>query len=95
LAYYYITGLSSIWPACNWAVGTFAIASIVAHELCQRRRVKEIDGMKQAVELMRELKVQKQKEKEQKKAVEEAARLAKAEEQKRKSWTNLSNYKFW
>jgi cytochrome c oxidase assembly protein subunit 20 len=51
--------------------------------------------MKQAVELMRELKVQKQKEKEQKKAAEEAARLAKAEEQKRRSWTNLSNYKFW
>jgi len=88
-------GLSSIWPACNWAVGTFAIASIVAHELCQRRRVKEINGMKQAVELMQELKIQKQKEKEQKKAAEEAARLAEAEVQKRKNWTNLSNYKFW
>lgn len=76
-------------------MGTFAIASIVAHELCQRRRVKEIDGMKQAVELMQELKFQKQKEKEQKKAAEEAARLAEAEVQKRKNWTNLSNYKFW
>jgi cytochrome c oxidase assembly protein subunit 20 len=51
--------------------------------------------MKQAVELMQELKIQKQKEKEQKKAAEEAARLAEAEVQKRKNWTNLSNYKFW
>lgn len=76
-------------------MGTFAIASIAAHEICQRRRVKEIDGMKQAVELMRELKVKKQKEKEHKKAADEAARQAEEEERRRKSWTNLSNYKFW
>jgi cytochrome c oxidase assembly protein subunit 20 len=49
--------------------------------------------MKQAVELMKELKIKKQQEKEQK-AAEVAARLAE-EERKRKSWTNLSNYKFW
>lgn len=48
--------------------------------------------MKQAVELMQQLKVKKQREKEQK--LEEAARLAE-EEKRRKSWTNLSNYKFW
>lgn len=63
------------------------------HEFCQRRRVQELDGMKQAVELMRELKLKKQQEKEKKKA-EEAARAAE-EERKRKSWFNLSNYKFW
>jgi cytochrome c oxidase assembly protein subunit 20 len=49
--------------------------------------------MKQAVELMKELKLKKQREKE-KQMAEEAARLAE-EEKKRKSWMNLSNYKFW
>jgi cytochrome c oxidase assembly protein subunit 20 len=58
--------------------------------------VEEIDGMKQAVELMQELKVKKQKAREQMKASQEAARLAEEEEERRrKSWTNLSNYKFW
>lgn len=47
--------------------------------------------MKQAVDLMKEVKLKKQQEKEQ--AVE-AARLAE-EEKKRKSWSNLSSYKFW
>ncbi|KAE8153941.1 hypothetical protein BDV25DRAFT_5236 [Aspergillus avenaceus] len=87
-----VGGLRSMWTACNWAVGAFALTSLAAHEFCQRRRVQELDGMKQAVELMKELKVKKQREKEQK--VEEAARLAE-EEKKRKSWTNMSNYKFW
>lgn len=80
-------------PACNWAVGTFALASLISHEFCQRQRVKELDGMKQAVELMRELKIKKQKDEERMKLAKEAARLE--EEKKRKSWTNLSNYKFW
>jgi cytochrome c oxidase assembly protein subunit 20 len=48
--------------------------------------------MKQAVELMKELKIKKQREKEQQ--VADAARLAE-EERKRQSWTNLANYKFW
>ena len=48
--------------------------------------------MKQAVELMKELKEKKQRDKE--KAIEETARRAE-EERKKKSWTNLSNYKFW
>ncbi|KAL3496937.1 hypothetical protein BJX62DRAFT_65535 [Aspergillus germanicus] len=85
-------GLRSIWTACNWAVGAFAITSLAAHEFCQRRRIQELDGMKQAVEMMKELKLKKQREKEQ--AAAEAARLAE-EERKRKSWTNLANYKFW
>ncbi|PYH41907.1 COX20 family protein [Aspergillus saccharolyticus JOP 1030-1] len=85
-------GLPKIWTACNWAVGAFAITSLAAHEFCQRRRVQELDGMKQAVELMKELKLKKQREKEQKE--KEIARLAE-EERQRKSWTNLANYKFW
>ncbi|KAL4739497.1 hypothetical protein BDV11DRAFT_116843 [Aspergillus similis] len=85
-------GMRSLWSACNWAVGVFAITSLAAHEFCQRRRIQELDGMKQAVEMMKELKLKKQREKEEKAA--EAARLAE-EERKRKSWTNLANYKFW
>ncbi|KAL4921855.1 hypothetical protein BDW62DRAFT_197558 [Aspergillus aurantiobrunneus] len=85
-------GMRSIWSACNWAVGVFAITSLAAHEFCQRRRIQELDGMKQAVELMTQLKHKKQREKEQKAA--EAARLAE-EERKGRSWTNLANYKFW
>jgi cytochrome c oxidase assembly protein subunit 20 len=76
------------------AVASFAIASFATHEFCQRRRVKELNGMKEAVELMRDLKVKKQQEREQaKKAHEEAVRLE--EERRKKSWLNLSNYKFW
>ncbi|KAL2860763.1 COX20 family protein [Aspergillus lucknowensis] len=85
-------GLRSIWTACNWAVGAFAVTSLAAHEFCQRRRIQELDGMKQAVEMMKELKMKRQREKEQQAA--EAARLAE-EERKRKSWTHLPNYKFW
>ncbi|KAI9929219.1 hypothetical protein MW887_001627 [Aspergillus wentii] len=87
-----VRGLRSMWTACNWAVGAFALTSLAAHEFCQRRRIQELDGMKQAVELMQQLKVKKQQEKEKK--IEEAARAAE-EEKKQKSWSNPSNYKFW
>lgn len=86
----------AIWPACNWAVGAFAVTSIAAYEFCQRRRVNEIEGMKQAVELMQELKMKKKREDEQLKISQEAARrVAEEEERRRKSWTNFSRYKFW
>jgi cytochrome c oxidase assembly protein subunit 20 len=81
--------------ACNWAVGSFALASIAAHEFCRRRRAKELSGIKEAVDLMNDLKIKKKKERElASKAQEEAARAAE-EERQRKSWTNLANYKFW
>lgn len=48
--------------------------------------------MKQAVELMKELKDKKARDKE--KAAEAACQLAE-EQRRKKSWTNLSNYKFW
>ena len=48
--------------------------------------------MKQAVDLMKELKEKKQRDKD--RAAGEAAKRAE-EERRRKSWTNLSNYKFW
>lgn len=84
-------GLPSLWSAGNWAVGVFAITSLAAYEFCRRRRIEELDGMKQAVELMQALKFKKQQEKE--KVAEEAMRARVAEE--KKSWTKISNYKFW
>lgn len=69
----------------------FALASLISHEFCQNRRIKELDGMKQAVELMRELKVKKQRDEERMRLAKEAVQ----EEKKRRSWTNISNYKFW
>lgn len=81
-----------MWPGCNWAVGAFAIASIASYEFCQRRRVNEMKGMQEAMALMAELKVKKQKEKDQLKAAREAEE---EEIRRQKSWTNLSNYKFW
>ncbi|KAJ5608948.1 hypothetical protein N7528_009515 [Penicillium herquei] len=85
-------GMRSLWSAGNWAVGVFAITSLGAYEFCRRQRNEELHGMKQAVELMKELKDKKQRDKE--KAMEEAAKRAEEERQK-KSWTNPSNYKFW
>ncbi|KAJ5751629.1 hypothetical protein N7520_008546 [Penicillium odoratum] len=85
-------GMRSLWSAGNWAVGAFAITSLAAYEFCRRQRIEEMHGMKQAVELMKELKDKKQRDKE--KAMEAAAQRAEEERQK-KSWTNPSNYKFW
>ncbi|KAJ5439458.1 uncharacterized protein N7458_010456 [Penicillium daleae] len=85
-------GMRSLWSAGNWAVGVFAVTSLGAYEFCRRRRIQELHGMKEAVELMKELKEKKQRDKE--RAAEEAARRAE-EEKRKKSWTNLSNYKFW
>ncbi|KAK2878135.1 hypothetical protein FQN49_001110 [Arthroderma sp. PD_2] len=88
-------GLGSLWTASNWAVGSFAIVSLAAHEYCQRQRAIEREGMKEAAELMRELKLRKQKEKDAARKVHEEEVARKAEEARRRSWTNLSNYKFW
>ncbi|DAA75034.1 TPA_exp: Cytochrome c oxidase protein 20, mitochondrial [Trichophyton benhamiae CBS 112371] len=88
-------GLKSLWSASNWAVGSFALVSLAAHEYCQRQRAIEREGMKEAAELMRELKLKKQKEREAARKLHEEEEARKAEEARRKSWTNLSNYKFW
>lgn len=85
-------GIHSLKTIGNWAVGAFAVTTLAAFEFCRRRRILERAGMKEAVEMMQELKLKKQREKEM--AAEEAARLA-LEERKKKSWTNLSGYKFW
>ena len=89
------SGLRAVWPACSWAVYTCAATSLVSYELCRRRRLEEIDGMKQAVDMMREIQLKKQREKEQKTAGQQAAALHADEQKRRKSWTDLSSYKFW
>ncbi|KAJ5211830.1 uncharacterized protein N7498_003476 [Penicillium cinerascens] len=85
-------GMRSLWSAGNWAVGVFAVTSLAAYEFCRRQRIEELHGMKQAVDLMKQVKEKKQRDKD--RAAEEAAKRAE-EERRRKSWTNLSNYKFW
>ncbi|OJJ51409.1 hypothetical protein ASPZODRAFT_12235 [Penicilliopsis zonata CBS 506.65] len=89
-------GLRRLESACNWAVGSGLATATTSYYFCQRRRQQELSGMKEAVDLMRDIKLKRQREKDQKKAEEEAAaaRLAE-EERRRKSWTNLANYKFW
>ncbi|EEQ30588.1 hypothetical protein McanMca71_000712 [Microsporum canis] len=88
-------GIRSLWSASNWAVGSFAIVSLAAHEYCQRQRAIEREGMKEAAELMRELKLRKQKERDAARKLQEEEEARKAEEARRRSWTNPSNYKFW
>jgi cytochrome c oxidase assembly protein subunit 20 len=71
------------------------MSSLAAYEFCRYRRIQELSGMAEALDLMNQLKAKKQGEKD--RAEEEAtlrARLAE-EERKKKSWTNPSNYKFW
>ncbi|KAJ6083410.1 hypothetical protein PENARI_c008G01836 [Penicillium arizonense] len=90
-----LKGRYYLWSAGNWAVGMFAISSLAAYEFCRYRRIQELSGMAEALDLMNQLKAKKQGEKD--RAEEEAtlrARLAE-EERKKKSWTNPSNYKFW
>ncbi|KAM5475937.1 hypothetical protein MauCBS54593_000619 [Microsporum audouinii] len=88
-------GIRSLWSASNWAVGSFAIVSLAVHEYCQRQRAIEREGMKEAAELMRELKLRKQKERDAARKLQEEEEARKAEEARRRSWTNPSNYKFW
>ena len=88
----HLLGMRAIWPACSWAVYTFAATSVISFELCQRRRREEMDGMKRALDMMREIQSRKQRDKDQKKASEA---VAAEEERKRKDWTNIANYKFW
>lgn len=38
--------------ACNWASGSFVGISLVAYQLCQRRRAIEKDGIRRAVEVL-------------------------------------------
>lgn len=81
--------------ACNWAVGTFCLASFGMHEFCQRRRVLEQNTMKMAAEIIERKKLEKAKKAEEarkarRKAKEEADRLKEEEEQrKNKGW------KYW
>ncbi|KAJ5888487.1 hypothetical protein N7495_008528 [Penicillium taxi] len=74
--------------AANWAVVAGVIAAAATFELCQKHRRDELNGMKEAVELMKALKDKKQREK-------EMASQRIEEEKRKKSWTNPDNYKFW
>lgn len=72
-------------------MGTFAIVGLGSYEYCRFLRNRELSGMAEALDLMNKLKAKRQKEKDA--ADAEAARLV--DEERKKSWTNLTNYKFW
>lgn len=87
----YIVG-ASIPKAANWAVGAFALTSILSYEYCQAKRRDELVKMKRVVEVynrkqgeMKQKEEEAKRKKQQRQAEEEAARVA-----AQKSW-----YKFW
>ncbi|KAI5284550.1 hypothetical protein KEM54_001244 [Ascosphaera aggregata] len=90
-----IGGVKNVWSACNWAVGSFAILTIATHELCQRQRRIEMEGLKEATELMAKLKEKKEKEKADLKAAAEEAERYAAEQRWRNSWKNPRNWLPW
>ncbi|KAI9822488.1 MAG: hypothetical protein M1827_000207 [Pycnora praestabilis] len=87
---------ASIPKASNWAVGTFCLASLGMYEFCQIRRGMEKKGMKRAVEIMDQKKMEREDKMKasreaRRKAKEEADRLAEEEEEAKKK----NNWKFW
>ena len=83
---------ASIPKAANWAVGAFALTSILSYEYCQAKRRDELVKMKRVVEVynrkqgeMKQKEEEAKRKKQQRQAEEEAARVA-----AQKSW-----YKFW
>ena len=52
--------VARIWSACNWAVGSFVVGSILMHEFCQRKRLLEKQGLKRAVEVIEQKRGEKQ-----------------------------------
>ncbi|KAI5306100.1 hypothetical protein KEM56_002220 [Ascosphaera pollenicola] len=90
-----IGGLRKMWPACNWAVGSFTVLTIATYELCQRQRRIEMEGMKEATELMAKLKAKKEKEKADLKAAAEEAQRYTEEQRWKNSWRNPRNWLPW
>ena len=79
--------------ASNWAVGTFVGLSFVMYEVCQLRRHREMDGMRQAIQIMDQKKSERE---ENVRLAREARRKAKEEEEQRESdKRNNSGWKFW
>ena len=82
-------------------MGGFCITALGMWEYCHWKRRKEQSGMKMAVELLNEKRLEKAKKQMEEKrlAKMEADRVAReaeeAEARRRTSWTNLNNYKFW
>lgn len=74
-----------LW-SCNIGVLGFCSVSSGMYYWCERRRIKEAQGMAEAVAMMKRLQQKKKEEEAAQKAAEEKQRL---EEAKRRSW------KFW
>lgn len=84
------TGVSRSWITANYAVGTFAIASLGMYTWCQSRRREEAKGMALAVAGMKMLHEKKAREEAEEKAKASEAAQKLKEEDKNKPW-----YKVW
>jgi cytochrome c oxidase assembly protein subunit 20 len=86
--------IAPIPKAANWAVGTFAFASLANYEFCLYRRRLERQHMKRAVEIIDRKKVEKEAEARKKR---EERRAAKEEEDRRaeEEAKNKGRWKFW
>jgi len=72
--------------AANWAVGTFCGGSLVSYEMCHYRRVKEIQGILKAKDIM-EKKMIERKQKEERAKIEAERKEKEAARRWWKPWT--------
>ncbi|RPA85712.1 hypothetical protein BJ508DRAFT_411714 [Ascobolus immersus RN42] len=87
---------SSVPKATNWAVGMFIATSLIAHEACQYRRMKELQGVAKAVEIIDKKKAEKEAlyaEKKAKFLAMKAEKAKQAEEEAKKG--DKSSWKLW
>ena len=87
--------IAPIPTASNWAVGSFIGVSLVAYEFCQYRRNLELQGMRQAMEIIDQKKAEKA---EKLRLAREARRKTKEEDDRREEEAkkqNSSGWKFW
>lgn len=91
--------------SCNWAVGGFCVAATGAYAWCQRQRRTEINGMRQAMEIIdrravekrqREQRLERARElRRQKKEVEDQEIFAKLREEKEAGKSQSQQGKAW
>lgn len=87
--------MPNVRSAANWSVGVFTVTAMGMYTWCDYRRRREAQGIAQAVAGMKALQEKKKKEEQEAKEKVQAAAQQAEEQRRTKSWTSLSNYKFW
>ncbi|KAF2758291.1 hypothetical protein EJ05DRAFT_476548 [Pseudovirgaria hyperparasitica] len=88
---------ASLWKSTNYAMGTWVVVGFGMYQYCQHNRRAEKDGVKRAVDIMRE------KAEERREQAMQARRLKTEQEEERKRrkeeqekrWYGLGRFKFW